>query len=1068
MVKDARAATARAHRHRRAIVVLGVLMASCPCAFALDPSLDVSQYAHTAWRIRDGFAKGFITAFAQTPDGYLWLGTEVGLLRFDGVRNTPWSPPAGTVLPDDRVRALLTARDGTLWIGTAHGLVGWNGLKLIQYPQFDDSYVNALLEDREGTLWVGATFWSRKAGLLCAIQRGGAVCTGEDGSLPPIASLYSDSRGVLWVGAANVVWRWKPGPPIAYPLQDDLLSLRALSETATGTLVVLTKGGLKQLVDGKFQDYSSPHMTPPFASSGLLRDRDGAFWLATLDAGLRHVHEGRVDAFGQADGLSGDGVVNLFEDREGNIWVATVDGIDRFRPLAVVTYSARQGISGGLSSVLAEQDGTIWVSTLAALYRLHEARTTVNPDPSGRAPVALALTGTQRLIVEAAVVAGRPQSVPASLFQDDHGRTWIGATSGLGYLDKSGRFVAVSGAPAGYIDSIAEDREENLWIAHRDAGLLQVSGDRVIRRFPWTSISQSGPASRLAVDSTHDNLWLGFVPGGIVQFSHGQVRVSYSARDGLGKGSVSDLSPEADGTLWAATEGGLSRIKGGRIATLDSRSGFPCDAVRTMLHDDDGTFWVRTACGLVRIEGSDLDAWGAAVDHGNAPPRIRAAVLDSSDGARSEATATTFSPTATKSRDGRLWFLSYGGLEVVDPRHLPVNKLSPPVHIEQVTADRNTYETSSSLGLPPQIRDLEIDYTALSLVAPEKDQFRYRLEGYDRDWQNVGNRRQAFYTNLSPGNYRFRVVASNNSGVWNEQGAALDFSIAPAYWQTTWFRAACVATFLLLLSALHQLRLRQIAKAFNARLEERVSERTRIARELHDTLLQNFQGLLLRFQTVLALCETRPAEAKEVLRSSIDQTAQAITEGREAVQGLRASTVERNDLAVAIKTLGEELAAESGKRASVELCVGVEGTPRALHPIVRDEIYRIGSEALRNAFRHAEAKQIEVELRYDERQLRLRVRDDGKGIDAEFLTAEGRTGHFGLHGMRERAKLMRGNLTVWTALGSGTEIELSVPAVHAYAAFSAPWRSWFTKKFFAGARRSGNEQPSQSDSDSVD
>jgi len=1018
----------------------------------LDPSLDVSQYAHTAWRIHDGFAKGFITAFAQTSDGYLWLGTEFGLLRFDGVRNTPWQPPAGTALPDDRIRALLAARDGTLWIGTAHGLAGWNGLKLIQYPQFDGTYINALLEDREGTLWVGATFWSRQAGLLCAIQGGRAVCTGEDGSLPGIASLYSDSRGVLWVGAMNVVWRWKPGPPIAYPLQQDLGSLRALGETATGTLVVATRSGLKQLVDGKFQDFSSPPMTPLVAGGGFLRDRDGAFWFATLDSGLRHVHEGRVDAFGQADGLSGDEVVRLFEDREGNVWVATVDGIDRFRPLAVVTYSPRRGISGPPSSVLADQDGSIWVSTLAALYRLHETQTTVDPDRSGRAPAALALTGRQRPIVEAAVVAGRPQSREASLFQDNHGRIWIGATSGLGYLDERGGFVAVSGAPAGYIDSIAQDRDGNLWIAHRDAGLLQVSGDRVMRRFPWISISQSGPASRLAVDSTHGNLWLGFWLGGIVHFVDGQVRASYSVRDGLGKGNVSDLSLGADGTLWAATAGGLSRMKAGRIATLDSRSGFPCDAVHSMLHDDDGAFWVHTACGLVRIAGSDLDTWGAAVDHGHAPPRIRATVLDSSDGVRSATTATTFSPTATKSRDGKLWFVTYGGVEVVDPRHLPFNKLPPPVYIEQITADHKTYDSKSGLRLPPLVRDLSIDYTALSLVAPEKVHFKYKLEGQDPDWREVINDRKTQYSNLAPGNYRFRVIASNNSGVWNEQGAALDFSTAPAYWQTAWFRAACVVAFLLMLWALYQLRLRQIRQAFNARLEERVGERTRIARDLHDTLLQNFQGLLLRFQTVLALCETRPAEAKEVLRSSIDQTAQAITEGREAVQGLRASTVERNDLARAITTLGEQLAAEASSATSVGLHVEVEGTPRNLHPIVRDEIYRIASEALRNAFRHAEAQQIEVEFRYDERQFRLRVRDDGKGIDATLLTAEGRAGHFGLHGMRERAKLMGGKLTVWTAAESGTEIELILPGTHAYAA--SPRRSWFAEKFFGKSAQS--------------
>ena len=276
-------------------------------------------------------------------------------------------------------------------------------------------------------------------------------------------------------------------------------------------------------------------------------------------------------------------------------------------------------------------------------------------------------------------------------------------------------------------------------------------------------------------------------------------------------------------------------------------------------------------------------------------------------------------------------------------------------------------------------------------------------------------------------------------------GASTDFSIAPAYWQTTWFRTACAAIVLLLLWALYQLRLRQIARVFNVRLEERVAERSRIARDLHDTLLQNFQGLLLRFQTVLALCETRPAEAKEVLRSSIDQTAQAITEGREAVQGLRASTIESNDLAQAITTLGEQLAAEASSATSVGLQVEVEGTSRNLHPIVRDEIYRVASEALRNAFRHAEAQQIEVEFRYDERQFRLRVRDDGKGIDATYLTAEGRARHFGLHGMRERAKLMGGKLTVWTAAESGTEIEFIIPAAHVYAA--SPRRSWFAEKF---------------------
>jgi signal transduction histidine kinase len=386
---------------------------------------------------------------------------------------------------------------------------------------------------------------------------------------------------------------------------------------------------------------------------------------------------------------------------------------------------------------------------------------------------------------------------------------------------------------------------------------------------------------------------------------------------------------------------------------------------------------------------------------------------------------------------------------VVDPRHLPLNTLAPPVHIEQVTADRKAYDTSSRLRLPPLIRDLEIDYTALSLVAPEKNQFRYKLEGYDRDWQNVANRRQAFYTNLSPGSYRFRVVASNNSGVWNEKGDVLDFSIAPAYWQTNWFRALCLIGIAGILLALYQLRLRQLTRTFNMTLEARVGERTRIARELHDTLLQSFQGLLLRFQTVADLLPTRPTEAKRIVLSAVDQAAEAISEGRNAVEGLRSSAEERTDFAGELRTLGELTAAETNDK-SVGVTVNVEGTPRALKPIVRDEIYRIAGEALRNALRHAEATQIELELRYDARQLRLRVRDDGKGIQPKVLSeaSEGEiAGHHGLRGMRERASLIGGKLTVWTAPDSGTEVELIVRASRVYAGSASRGRSWLAQRF---------------------
>jgi signal transduction histidine kinase len=330
------------------------------------------------------------------------------------------------------------------------------------------------------------------------------------------------------------------------------------------------------------------------------------------------------------------------------------------------------------------------------------------------------------------------------------------------------------------------------------------------------------------------------------------------------------------------------------------------------------------------------------------------------------------------------------------------------------------------------------------LVVPEKVRFRVKLEGEDKDWRELVNVRHVEYTNLSPKHYKLRVLACNNSGVWNEEGASLEFVIPPAWYQTNWFRAACVAAFLAMIWGIHELRVRQLAAQFNMRLEERVSERTRIARELHDTLLQSFQALLLRFQAGINLLRDRPADARRVLEDAVDRASQAIAEGRDAIGGLRMSTVEKNDLVVAIRTIAEELARAQDNQPSTPFQVLVEGTPRELHPILRDEVYRLGTEALRNAFRHAAAKNVEVEIRYDEKYFRLRVRDDGKGIDPQIVKGDGRKGHYGLHGMRERAKVVGGKLTIWTEPDSGTEIELTIPGPTAYVKSARPF--WYFGK----------------------
>ncbi|HUP07859.1 MAG TPA: ATP-binding protein, partial [Caldimonas sp.] len=458
----------------------------------------------------------------------------------------------------------------------------------------------------------------------------------------------------------------------------------------------------------------------------------------------------------------------------------------------------------------------------------------------------------------------------------------------------------------------------------------------------------------------------------------------------------------------------------------------PCDAIHWAMEASDGSRWLYTVCGIVRIAPGALEAWQSD------PKRtVQVRLLDASDGVRTEPTSSGANPIVARTADGRLWFRQADGVGVIDPAHLPSNALPPPVHVEEVVADRKSYDVSSgSVRLPPLVRDVVIDYTALSFAAPEKVRFRYRLEGQDADWREVLNDREVQYSNLAPGRYRFVVKASNDSGVWNEQGAALDLEVAPAFWQTNGFRALCVVAAAALLFGLYRLRVRQLRARFALALDTRVAERTRIARELHDTLLQSFQGLLLRFQTVLEMLPGRPMDARVMLASAIDQAAEAITEGRDAVQALRASVTEMNNLAASIRALGDDLRSQQRAEGRVDMHVEVHGLTRPLHPIVRDEAFRIAGEALRNVLRHAGATQVEVEIVYDRQQFRLRVRDDGKGMAPEVLEQQSRPGHFGLQGMRERAALIGGRLTVWSAVDGGTEVELTVPAANAYAAGS--------------------------------
>jgi signal transduction histidine kinase/ligand-binding sensor domain-containing protein len=1002
----------------------GITLASGP-ARALDPSLDVSQYAHTAWKIRDGFTKDVINAIAQTPDGYLWLGTDSGLYRFDGVRAVPWQPSAGPQLPGGRITSLLVARDGTLWIATLKGLASWKDARLRRYPELDGAFLGPLVEAREGTIWVG-TF---QPGRLCSVQAGNVKCYGEGSFGLGAVGLYEDRKGNLWVSAATGLWRWDFVHPEHYSVPGELNNV---IEGESGELLLATSDGLKQLVGGRVRSYALPGITGKVRPQRFLRSSDGSLWIASQQ-GLLHVHRGRTDRFGAADGLSGDNAFRAFEDREGNVWVTTTNGLDRFREYVFPTISVNQGLAtSDALAVQATSDGAVWISTTNGVNRWLNGRVTVYGRQSATGQVArgLAQRSDDGL-----------SSSPRSLGLDDQNRLWVATRDGTFYFN-AGRFIPVQGASGDNIWSIASDGHGKMWVNNGTVGLFYFTPGEAAKPIPWTRFGQKGfGAQAVLPDRSNGGVWLGFWDSGVAYFKNGQVRVSYTVANGLGNGRVSDLRFGSRGNLWAGTEGGLSRIRDGRVLTLTSKNGLPCDTVLWSVEDDDHSVWLYMPCGLVRIPRSELDAWV------NDPNRkVQATTFDAFDGVRNLDAFSGYGPRVTKTPDGKIWFVTHDGVSVIDPRHLPTNKLPPPIHIEKITADDKPVEISTGLHLPTGVRHLDIDYTALSLVVPEKVRFRVKLEGEDSDWRELLNVRRVEYSNLPPKHYRFRVLACNNSGVWNEEGAALDFVIPPAWYQTTWFRAVLVAAFLSLLWGLYQLRLRQLAREFNAALEARVTERTRIARELHDSLLQGFQGLMFRLQAVRDMLPGRASEAIEALDIALERGDKAIMEGRDTVSDLHESIMGDSDIVQALTALGKELAEQSGNGGVPRVHVLLEGKPRDLNPMLRDEIYRIGREALRNAFRHARAQEIEAQVTYSDSEFLLHFRDDGVGIDPKVASRGARAGHWGLPGMRERAQSFGGKLEVWSEAGAGTEIKLAVPAAIAYGRANAGRRFWFWRK----------------------
>ncbi len=988
-----------------AIVALAVT-AACPrTGNALLPQTHIAQYGHTRWNVGNDSIGAPSWNIVQTTDGYLWFSSDSGLFRFDGVRFIKWSFPGNEKLSNAEIFAILATTDGSLWMADLEGgLWQYRDQKLTAYHLPDHTWVVQIIEAQDGKVWLTRLGPKDGAGPVCEAGRGQVKCykLSEPLASECCAALADGMSGDLWLSdRSHFLIKWSTQGsssalirlPVDHVYATAIRSIAPISPTSAwiGFETPGQRKGLQFLDHGKWRSFRTENWdSSSIGVHQLLLDHHGALWVGT-DSGVYRIYDNKVEHFGKQEGLTDDRVYGLFEDHEGDLWAATMGGIDCFHDLAVVTFQAGKDLQGPeFDDVYATRDGRLWIGGAGALNSI--VGTSVLPPITGHK-----LPGKQI----------------TAILEDHNGQLWVGADDTLSLFRNGSfsRFNRPDRRPIGWITGLTEDNDRTIWAEVNDNGrheLAHISNGRMIQILHEPEM----PYARRLVADQHGSLWMGLMSGNLARYRNGHLDIfKYPQNSGS---PIFEVTVDSGGAVLAATSHGVLGWRDGKQQVLTSRNGLRCESVNTLVIDRNQSLWLRTQCGMVEIPASEVTKWW---NDGEAALKTR--VFDTFDGVEFGRAAFQ---GATRTPDGKLWFVNGVALQMIDPDHLPSNRVVPPVKVEELTVNGVSYSPSPIQRFPKFTRDIAIRYTGLSYVAPQKVRFRYKLEGQDTSWQEAGTRREAFYTNLAPGAYTFRVIACNNDGLWNEIGDSVSFSIAPAYYQTRWFNFLCIAMFAALLWIFYLFRLRQATVRVQERLGARMEERERIARELHDTLLQGFQGLMLRFQAVMNILP-KDGPAQDAMEAALTRADEVLLEGRQHVKDLRSEGTAADDLIGLLAKSGEEF----GLHQRAQFSLAVIGSPVVLDPAVSQDAYRIGCEAIANAYQHAEASKIEVEISYSHSVVRLRVRDDGKGVNQDTLD-RGREGHWGLAGMRERARNIGAKLDIWSHIGAGTEIELEIPA----------------------------------------
>jgi signal transduction histidine kinase/ligand-binding sensor domain-containing protein len=991
-----------------ALLVLATL-GSPQKAFGLDPDRALTQYVHRIWQSQQGLPQGAILQIFQTREGYLWLATQTGLVRFDGVRFEQAEDIIPGVPPNLWVRTALEDQQGALWLGSNEsGLyrLGPHGVSQYTTSQgLPSNAIQCLTQGRGGVIW--------------ACTDGGLARLDVSGGEPNIQAVQGagnenvhaaceDSSGGLWIGGdqARLAVRrggeFTPHPLKGIPASATVRALLCAGDTVwAGTsdglirIQANDRGGndrgndrnndqrLFTVKDGLGEDFIF----------SLAQGSAGTIWIGTRN-GFSRLRDGRLDSFRPQDGLSQSTAMSVFEDREGTLWVGTKRGLNQFVDGRGVPYTVSEGLpSNEVGPVLEDRNGVVWAGTLDRGLARFDGRgflsVTTRDGLASNAVYALAedrdgslWAGTQsglnqlrdgRVVGTYTVQRGLPGNLIRSLYQDRAGVLWAGTGNGLAFFH-GGRFETAPGAPRDAVVALSEDGEGHIVMATENGVFRSMSREA---SGGFREITSNGASIR----------------------------------------PVNTLYRDAGGLLWMGLNGGgLRLLKGTEISSFLTRDGLYDGEIYGIAQDDQDRLWVACSRGIFSVPRSELFQFAAGK-----LKKVASAPYSPTDAQRVIEGQSGVTPVLSRTHDGRLWFATIRGLIVLDPNHWQREPTPPLVVIETPIVNGRSEEPDQIGQLPPGQKNIEFNYAGLAYYLPSRLRFRYKLEGYDRDWIDAGNRREAFYTNLPPGPFRFRVTACNADNVCTEQGTMVAFSLAPHFYQRDWFWPLAAAAIAILGWLAYQLRIRRLRERYDLIL----AERSRIARELHDTLIQGFSGITMAMQALAA--RLRPAQERETLEDIIRDAATCLRETRQSVAGLRAVKDSESGLTAAIGAAAREITDTKDVRLRLKL----DKVLRKLPAEVEYNLLRITSEAVSNSVKHSGARTIEVALESTPQALQLKVHDDGCGLGKDGAAL--RPGHYGIIGMKERATQIGADLELLSEPGHGTTVVVLLPAGRAAA-----------------------------------